>query len=82
MITMNDDYMRTIIDLSEEQLKALSSLCEKEQISRAEVIRQAVDKLIEEKQLNRIDHSFGIWKHRKGDARKYIDKIRAEWEKK
>ena len=80
--------MRTIIDIPEEQLKSLDMLCEIEDISRAEVIRQAVGKLLAEKRASALDRdailerTFGMWKDRDdiGDAVEYQRKLRAEWD--
>jgi metal-responsive CopG/Arc/MetJ family transcriptional regulator len=81
MMTMNDDGMRTIIELPDGQLDALSALCRKERISRAEAIRRAVGRLLEEKKTGAADEAFGVWKHKKLNARKHVEKMRAEWEK-
>ncbi len=81
MMTMNDDAMRTIIDLPEAQVRALEALCRHKRISRAEAIRQAVDGLLAEKRTAVADEAFGIWKHKKLNAPEHIAKLRAEWEK-
>jgi metal-responsive CopG/Arc/MetJ family transcriptional regulator len=72
--------MRTIIDLPKEQLQRLSSLCEKEKISRAEAIRRAVNKLMAETSFDSLESAFGIWKHKKLSSRQYVDRLRSEWE--
>jgi len=71
--------MRTIVDLPDEQLRALARLCEEQKISRAEAVRRAVDHLITETAKKRKDVGFGIWRHKRLDGRKYIEKIRSEW---
>ena len=71
--------MRTIIDLPEPQLGALDRLCEAQNISRAEAVRRAVDRLLKETAPVRKNHGFGIWKHKRTDSRKLVDKLRAEW---
>lgn len=74
--------MRTIVDLPDEQIDGLSRLCEREQISRAEAIRQAVQKyLSEQEEAPPLESFFGIWKDRDFDALEYEDKIRAEWDR-
>ena len=78
-MTIYDDDMRTIIDLPEEQVKALSVVCQRERISRAEAIRRAVTKLLEETGSGDAEEAFGLWKHKKLDARKYVERLRAEW---
>jgi metal-responsive CopG/Arc/MetJ family transcriptional regulator len=87
MMTWYDDVMRTIIDLTDEQLAALKRLCEREKISRAEAVRRAVDKLLEEQENAKserkaaLDAAFGAWKHRDIDGLEYQRKIRSEWER-
>lgn len=71
--------MRTIVDLPDEQLGALARLCEEQKISRAEAVRRAVGQLIKESQAGRKDVGFGIWKHKRIESRKFVDKLRAEW---
>ena len=71
--------MRTIIDLPDEQLDALARLCEEQNISRAEAVRRAVSQMIKETSGKQTDVGFGIWRHRKTDSRKYVEKLRSEW---
>jgi len=71
--------MRTIVDLPDEQLRALARLCEKLEISRAEAVRRAVDRLIKESKSDQKDVGFGIWKHKKIESRKFVERLRKEW---
>lgn len=73
--------MRTIIELPESQLKNLSLLCRRERISRAEAIRRAVDKLLDEQKPmeSGMSGAFGIWKDRASEARELREKLRGEW---
>ena len=71
--------MRTIVDLPTEQLGALARLCEQQQISRAEAVRRAVDRLLKESLVDRRDAGFGIWKHKRIKGRQFVAKLRAEW---
>jgi len=57
--------MRTIIDLSAQQLRELAQNCKKEHISRSEAIRQAVDLYLEKKKMACDKDVFGIWSQRK-----------------
>jgi hypothetical protein len=67
--------MRTIVEVPESQLKSLALLCQRERISRAEAIRRAVAKPLD----NAMAGAFGIWKDRAGDARKLLEQLRGEW---
>ncbi|HEY5475091.1 MAG TPA: ribbon-helix-helix protein, CopG family [Tepidiformaceae bacterium] len=79
--------MRTIIDLTDEQLRGLTELCRKEHISRAEAIRRAVARLLEERAAARetrrdaLNASFGLWKDRAADTDAYLAGVRSEWER-
>ena len=70
--------MRTIIDLPEYQVAALAELCEREQISRAEAIRRALDAMLAEKQSASREATFGAWAPR-GDSRAVVTTLRDEW---
>lgn len=71
--------MRTIVDIPGEQLDALSRICERHNISRAEAVRQALSSYIEQTREADPDEVFGLWKTRHIDGRKYEDSIRGEW---
>ena len=71
--------MRTIVDIPDEQLGALARLCEKQEISRAEAVRRAVDQLIKESKSEQKDVGFGTWKHKKIESRRFVEKLRNEW---
>ncbi|MCU0793176.1 MAG: ribbon-helix-helix protein, CopG family [Opitutaceae bacterium] len=70
--------MRTIIDLPDHQLTALGELCERENISRAEAIRRALDAMLAEKQAATREAAFGAWAKR-GDSRDTVAAMREEW---
>ena len=72
--------MRTIIEISDEQLKGLSYICERKNISRAELIRQAISLYLQENISVKNDYSFGIWKNKAIDSVDYQNKLREEWE--
>ena len=79
MMTMHDDAVRTIVDIPDEQLSALARLCAQQKISRAEAVRRAVDRLLKDSPTSGKDVGFGIWKHKRIDSRKFVDKLRSEW---
>lgn len=76
--------MRTIIDLTDEQLARLEEVADREGISRAEAIRRAVDAAYAGAAAGNSraarEAAFGLWKGRKVDALRYVDKLRDEWE--
>jgi hypothetical protein len=69
--------MRTIVDLTDEQIAALAAHCEREGISRAEAVRQAVDLYLADHGVGEIDDdAFGSWRGRVSDALAYEDEMR------
>ncbi len=67
-------------DLPEEQVRALSALCEEQGISRAEAVRRALaDMLDRQKKISR-EAAFGAWRHKKTNSRTFIRNLRKEWE--
>jgi metal-responsive CopG/Arc/MetJ family transcriptional regulator len=73
----DDVIMRTIIDLPEEQVRGLAELCKRRKISRAEAVRRALARMLEEEHLAGRESVFGTWKKR--DSRATIDRLRKEW---
>jgi len=73
--------MRTIVELPGEQLRGLSALCRREKISRAEAVRRAVGKMLEEQAPadNGLAAAFGLWKGRRLNARRHVEQLRDEW---
>jgi hypothetical protein len=77
-----DDFiMRTIVDLTDDQVKSLAALCAAKGISRAEAVRRAVARLLAEEQLPDRARAFGAWKRKRGDRAATIGKLRDEWER-
>lgn len=70
--------MRTIIDLPEHQITALADLCERENISRAEAVRRALDAMLAGEQARTRESAFGAWAPR-GDSRATVAALREEW---
>ena len=75
----DDVIMRTIIDLPDDQLSALSRLCESEGISRAEAVRRAVAEMLRKMETGSRESSFGSWE-RGIDSSSFVRAIREEWE--
>jgi hypothetical protein len=72
--------MRTIIELPERQIAALERISKSRKLSRAELIRQAVDRYLAE---NAPDAAaaFGLWKRAGGreEGVAYQRRVRREW---
>ena len=70
--------MRTIIELPEQDLKQLAELGREREMSRAEIIRQAIKVFLIFHQSSR-DGAFGLWRERSEDGLRYQQALRAEW---
>ena len=71
--------MRTIIELPQEQLMLLDALCRRENISRAEAIRRAIDGMLAGRSKADAAGAFGIWRDRGADAAAELERLRDEW---
>ena len=78
-MTVYDDAMRTILEIPKEKVMALDMVCRTEKISRAELVRRAIDKYLLDMPKARRDASFVIWKSKKIDSLKYEKSLRDEW---
>ena len=72
--------VRTIIELPEDQLQALDGICRRDEISRAEAIRQAVALLVRHRGVGASGVAFGLWRgKRRIDGLRYQEQVRSEW---
>ncbi len=73
--------MRTLVDIPERQIMDLSLLCQTEGVSRAEIIRRAINSYLTQHKPKEIN-SFGLWKNENKiseDGLEYQKKLRNEW---
>ena len=71
--------MRTLVDIPDKQLKALTRLSKAKKRSRAAIIRDALSAYLEKEKPNAIDAAFGLWGDRAIDGLEYQRKLREEW---
>lgn len=71
--------MRTTVALRQEQIEALAKLCEREGVSRAEMVRRAVDAYLRRHVGAEPDEAFGLWRDAPVDALAYQHRRRDEW---
>lgn len=71
--------MRTIVELPDDQLDALASLCEREGISRAEAVRRAVREFTRTRGTPDSASAFGLWRARRAGGVAYQRRLRSEW---
>jgi len=78
-MTWYDDAMRTIVELPDDQLDALASLCEREGISRAEAVRRAVREFTRTQGTPDSASAFGLWRARRAGGVASQRRLRSEW---
>lgn len=71
--------MRTIISLPDEQAKRLTGVCRRQGLSRAEAVRRALARYLDEHPERRPEEVFGIWRGREADGLAYERRRRREW---
>ena len=71
--------MRILTDIRDSQLQALDNLAKQEKISRAALIRHAVDDLLAKHRQEKQSEAFGLWGERTVDGLAYQEKLRSEW---
>ena len=79
-MTTREALQRLIAELPEDQLEALDGICRRDEISRAEAIRQAVALLIKRSGAGTSERAFGLWRNRpRLDGLRYQERLRREW---
>ncbi len=73
--------MRTIVDIPEQDIRALDRCAKRERVSRAEMVRRAVRGFVSEQKTDPLERYFGLWKDRDdiGDGLTYQQALRDEW---
>ena len=71
--------MRTIIELPQEQLTHLDAHCRRENVSRAEAIRRAIDAMLADRSKADAAGAFGLWRDRCPEAAAEFERLRDEW---
>jgi metal-responsive CopG/Arc/MetJ family transcriptional regulator len=74
--------MRTLVDIPDDQLAELTKLAEREKVSRASLVRQAVADLLASKRKGGRDATaaaFGLWAGMEEDGLAYQERLRSEW---
>ncbi len=78
--------MRTLIDIPEHQLDDLSAICAARKVSRAQLVREAIDAFIQRYRPSR-EPAFGLWRDQLApngdeaphDGLAYQERLRSEW---
>lgn len=70
--------MRTLIDIPNQQIDVLTALCKSMHLSRAELVRRAIDEYVSKHKPQSAD-AFGLWKDNQVDGVDYQTQLRSEW---
>lgn len=77
---------RTLVDIPDNLLEHVTALAKRQDISRAELVRRALELYIESiaenpPERNPIEATRGLWKDRCVDGVEYQRRLREEWER-
>ena len=70
--------MRTLVDLSPDDLNRLTRLAARRGMSRAALMREALEDYLERHPRTEADDAFGLWDGRE-DGLAYQERMRREW---
>ena len=75
--------MRILVDIPDRDLQLLTSMSKAERVSRAELIRRAVNAYLAPRQQKwaGVDAAFGLWADKKEDGLAYQERLRKEWDR-
>ena len=71
--------MRTTVNIPEDKMRELDRLAKRREVSRAELIRQAVAGFLKQQQHGDAKDAFGIWRRKRVDGLAYQKVLRKEW---
>lgn len=71
--------MRTLIDIPQPQIEALSELGRRRRLSRAAIVRAAIGEYLSRNGLADREGCFGLWGRKAADGLAYQRRVRAEW---
>ena len=72
--------MKTIVDIPDEVIESLAIVCEKENRSRASLIREALDEYLAKKGDDLTKEAFGLWKNKQKEGLACQENLRSEWD--
>ncbi|AMJ61033.1 ribbon-helix-helix protein, CopG family [Bosea sp. PAMC 26642] len=71
--------MRALIDMNDAQVEALDTIARRVRLSRAALIRAAIDDYLDRHHREQVEDGFGLWGQRKVDGLAYQEEARREW---
>ncbi|MGH6871631.1 MAG: ribbon-helix-helix protein, CopG family [Rhizomicrobium sp.] len=71
--------MKTLVEIPDRDLKLLAQIGQSRKLSRAAVIREAIEAYLLSDRREKAGDAFGLWGKRKVDGLEYQRKLRDEW---
>lgn len=71
--------MRMNISIPDELAERLAQMCRRQGLSRAEAVRRAVSRYLDEHRVRDREDAFGMWRGREEDGLAYQRRLRREW---
>jgi len=71
--------MRTLVDIPDDDVRALDDLSRRRHVSRARVIRAAICDYLARHRVRDGEDAFGLWGNVGGDGLEYERRLRSEW---
>ncbi|MCM2475955.1 ribbon-helix-helix protein, CopG family [Rhizobium sp. CG5] len=71
--------MRTLVDIGDAEVKALDQIASEQKVSRAALIRQAIDGFLKVQARKTEGDAFGLWGDHAIDGLAYQEDLRREW---
>ena len=71
--------MRTLVDIGDKEIQALDELAAEENVSRAALIRRAIDDLLRKQAKRAVSDAFNLWGPEAKDGLALQEELRQEW---
>ncbi len=71
--------MRAIIEIGEDEDRALKSLARQRGVSRAHMVREAIDRYLQVAAPENAEAAFGLWRGKGLDGLAYERRLRKDW---
>ncbi|MEO8737575.1 MAG: CopG family transcriptional regulator, partial [Edaphobacter sp.] len=79
LMYIEERFMRTLVDIPDEDLGRLNELSSARRVSRAELVRSAISLFLRTHGGDVADEAFGLWTDSKEDGLAYQKRMRSEW---
>jgi len=78
-LSVNIDMGRILIDLSDDVIQRLDNLKQLRNQPRAELVREAIERYLDQQSASIIRDALGLWGNQQEDGLEYERKLREEW---